>query len=95
LGSVGQPQVEIDRFIQQMDGLENMTSAERDEFAAQALIAQAPPGVVVVYRGETSDMAYFILKGSVGVGLVREQEYMILEYKREGDFFGEVAALKR
>jgi CRP-like cAMP-binding protein len=67
---------------------------ERDEFAAQALLAGAPPGVVVVYRGETSDMAYFILKGSVGVGLIRAQEYIILEYKREGDFFGEVAALK-
>jgi CRP-like cAMP-binding protein len=77
-----------------MEGLENMPSGERDELAAQTLIAQAPPGVVVVYRGETSDMAYFILKGSVGVGLVREQEYIILEYKREGDFFGEVAALK-
>jgi CRP-like cAMP-binding protein len=86
--------LEIDRFIQRMDGLEGMTSNERDEFAAQTLIAQAPPGVVVVYRGETSDMAYFILKGSVGVGLVREQEYILLEYKREGDFFGEVAALK-
>jgi MFS family permease len=84
---------EIDRFIQQMDGLETMTSSQRDEFAAQALIAQSPPGVVVVYRGETSDMAYFILKGSVGVGLIRDQEYIILEYKHPGDFFGEVAAL--
>lgn len=85
--------VEIDRFIHQMDGLEMMTSPERDEFAAQAFIAQSPPGVVVVYRGETSDMAYFILKGSVGVGLVRDQEYIILEYKHPGEFFGEVAAL--
>jgi CRP-like cAMP-binding protein len=85
--------VEIDRFIHQMPGLETMTSLERDEFAAQAFIAQSPPGVVVVYRGETSDMAYFILKGSVGVGLVRDQEYMILEYKHPGEFFGEVAAL--
>jgi CRP-like cAMP-binding protein len=85
---------EIDRFIQRMDGLERMASSERDELAAQTLIAQAPPGVVVVYRGETSDMAYFILRGSVCVGLVREQEYIILEYLREGDFFGEVAALR-
>jgi MFS family permease len=85
---------EIDRFVQRMDGLEGMTSKERDEFAAQTLIAQAPPGRVVVYRGETSDMAYFILRGSVGVGYVNEHEYIILSYLREGDFFGEVAALK-
>jgi len=85
---------EIDHFIQRMDGLEQMPSNERDELAAQTLIAQAPPGVLVVYRGETSDMAYFILRGSVGVGLVREHEYIFLEFKRDGDFFGEIAALK-
>jgi CRP/FNR family cyclic AMP-dependent transcriptional regulator len=49
----------------------------------------------VVYRGETSDMAYFILKGTVGVGYIREQEYVVLRYLHEGDLFGEVAALKR
>ena len=86
---------EIDHFIQKMDGLEEMTSNERDELAAQTLIAQAPPGMVVVYRGETSDMAYFILKGIVGVGFIREQEYILLRYLYAGDFFGEVAALKR
>jgi CRP-like cAMP-binding protein len=39
-------------------------------------------------------MAYFILKGSVGVGIIQEQEYTILSYLREGDFFGEVAVLR-
>jgi MFS family permease len=85
---------EIDRFIQQMKRLEEMTAEERDEFAAQTLVAQAAAGMVAVYRGETSDMAYFILKGSVSVGYIREHEYVILDYLREGDFFGEVAALK-
>jgi len=84
---------EIDRFIQRLNGLERMTSTERDELAAQTLIAQAPPGTVVVYRGETSDMAYFILKGSVGVGYRKDNEYVILNILRDGDFFGEVAAL--
>ncbi|MCI0550952.1 MAG: cyclic nucleotide-binding domain-containing protein [Anaerolineae bacterium] len=84
---------EIDRFIQRLNGLERVTSKERDELAAQTLIAQAPPGTVVVYRGETSDMAYFILKGSVGVGYIKEDEYVILNILRDGDFFGEVAAL--
>ena len=84
---------EIDRFIQRLNELEGMTSSERDELAAQTLIAQAPPGTVVVYRGETSDMAYFILKGSVGVGYRKDDEYVILNILRDGDFFGEVAAL--
>jgi CRP-like cAMP-binding protein len=47
----------------------------------------------VVYRGETSSAAYFILKGSVGVGFIKDGEYVILNYLKEGDFFGEVAAL--
>lgn len=85
---------EIDRFIQRVHGLERMTSRERDELAAQTLIAQAPAGTLVVYRGETTDMAYFILKGSVGVGYSRaDDEYVILNILRDGDFFGEVAAL--
>jgi CRP-like cAMP-binding protein/sugar phosphate permease len=84
---------EIDRFVQRLSELKGMTSKERDELAAQTLIAQAPPGTVVLYRGETSDMAYFILKGSVGVGYRKDDEYVILNILRDGDFFGEVAAL--
>ncbi len=84
---------EIDRFIQQINELEEMTSKERDSLAAQTLISQVEAGKVVVYRGETSDMAYFILKGSVGVGYFREDEYVILKYLSEGEFFGEMAAL--
>jgi CRP-like cAMP-binding protein len=38
-------------------------------------------------------VAYFILKGSVGAGYLRDQEYVFLRNLREGDFFGEVAAL--
>jgi MFS family permease len=84
---------EIDRFVQQVRGLQGMTSRERDELAAQTMIAQAPGGKLVVYRGETSDMAYFILKGSVGVGYIQGDEYVILNILKEGDYFGEMAAL--
>jgi CRP-like cAMP-binding protein len=38
-------------------------------------------------------MAYFILRGSVGVGYFRDDEYEIVNYLREGYFFGEIAAL--
>jgi MFS family permease len=84
---------EIDRFVQHMKELDGMTSNERDQLAAQTLVAQAPGGKLVVYRGETSDMAYFILKGSVGVGYIKDDDYVILNTLQEGDFFGEMAAL--
>ncbi len=83
----------IDRFVSHMKELEGMTSKERDQLAAQTLVAEAPGGKIVVYRGETSDMAYFILKGSVAAGYLKGDEYVIANTLREGDFFGEIAAL--
>lgn len=83
----------IDRFVSQMKELEGMTSKERDQLAAQTLVAEAPGGKIVVYRGETSNMAYFILKGSVAAGYLKDDEYVIANTLREGDFFGEIAAL--
>jgi len=70
-----------------------MSPNERQELARQTLVAEAPGGKIVVYRGETSDMAYFILKGSVAAGYIKDDDYVIASYLREGDFFGEVAAL--
>ena len=84
---------EIEMFIRHMPALAEMTPKERTQLASNTLVAEAPGGKIVVYRGETSDAAYFILQGSVGVGYLREDEYVILNYLHEGDFFGEVAAL--
>ena len=84
---------EIDRFIHHTKEIEGMTSQERDQLAAQTLVASAPGGKIVVYRGETSDMAYFILRGSVAAGYVKDDDYVIAGTMREGDFFGEIAAL--
>ena len=85
--------VEVERFISHMPELAGMNPKERAQLAADTLVAEAPGGKVVVYRGETSDAAYFILKGSVGAGFMKDGEYVILRYLHEGDFFGEVAAL--
>jgi CRP-like cAMP-binding protein len=51
-----------------MQEMAGMSPREREQLAAQTLVAEAPGGKIVVYRGETSDMAYFILKGSVAAG---------------------------
>jgi CRP-like cAMP-binding protein len=84
---------EVERFIGHLPDLAGMTPKERAQLAADTLVAEAPGGKVITYRGETSDAAYFILKGCVGAGFIRGDEYVILNYLREGDFFGEVAAL--
>jgi CRP-like cAMP-binding protein/Na+/melibiose symporter-like transporter len=84
---------EVERFISYMPALAEMNPRERAQLASDTLVAQAPGGKVVVYRGERSDAAYFILKGSVAAGYIKDDEYVILNYLREGDFFGEVAAL--
>ena len=76
-----------------MPALAGMSAKERAQLASDTLVAEALGGKVVVYRGETSDAAYFILKGKVGVGFIKDEEYVILNYLEEGDFFGEVAAL--
>lgn len=85
--------VEVERFVGHLPQLAGMSAKERAQLASDTLVAETQAGKVVTYRGEESDTAYFILKGSVGVGYVREEEYVILNYLKEGDFFGEVAAL--
>lgn len=85
--------VEVDRFVGRMPGLAGMSPKERTQLASDTLVADAAPGTLVTYRGEASDAAYFILKGSVGAGYIKDGDYVILRYLHEGDFFGEVAAL--
>ena len=92
---VGRPAIlsEVERFIDHLPELRGMSPKERAQLASATLVAESPAGRVVTYRGEASDAAYFILKGSVGAGFMRGQEYVLLRYMREGEFFGEVAAL--
>jgi len=84
---------EVERFIGHLPGLTGMSPKERVQLASDTLVAEAPGGKLITYRGETSDAAYFILKGSVGAGYIKDDDYVILRYLHEGDFFGEVAAL--
>jgi CRP-like cAMP-binding protein len=84
---------EVERFISHMPEMTGMSPKERDQLAADTLVAEAPGGKVVVYLGEASDSAYFILKGSAAAGYLKDDEYLILNNLFEGDFFGEIAAL--
>jgi DHA3 family macrolide efflux protein-like MFS transporter len=84
---------EIDLFISHMQEMEGMTSRERDQLAAQTLVTTVPGGKIVTYRGEISNMAYFILKGSATAGYIKGEDYFMAGPMRAGDFFGEIAAL--
>ena len=42
-----------------------MGAKERKQLAEQTLVADAPGGKIVVHIGESSDAAYFILKGGL------------------------------
>jgi CRP-like cAMP-binding protein/predicted MFS family arabinose efflux permease len=84
---------EIDHFVEHLPELAAMSPRQRLQLAAETLVVTTAGGEVVVYRGEDSDAAYFILSGSVGVGVIKEDEYDIVNILGEGDFFGEMAAL--
>ena len=84
---------EAERFIFRLPGMDRVSRRELDKLAGDMLVAEARPGTVVVHIGETSDAAYFILKGSAAAGVLQEEGYVILNFLYEGDFFGEVAAL--
>lgn len=85
--------VEVKRLIGHIPALSGMDAADQAQLIKETLVVEAPGGKIVTYRGEMSDMAYFILKGSVGEGYIKDEEYVILNFYHEGDFFGETAAL--
>ncbi len=84
---------DVEKFISHMPHLMGMSQKERAQLASDTLVAEVPGGKVVVYRGEISDSAYFILKGGAAAGYLKDDEYVILNDLHEGDFFGEIAAL--
>ena len=85
--------LDVERFIRHLPELGEMNARERTQLASETLVANATAGTLVTYRGEKTDAAYFILKGSAAAGYLRQDDYFIARLMREGDFFGEIAAL--
>ncbi len=52
------------RFIGHIPSLTGMSAKEQSQLASSTLVVEAGPGQVVTYRGEESNAAYYILKGS-------------------------------
>lgn len=84
---------DFDLLVGHIPAFASLSLKERQNFAARTLVADAAPGTMVVYAGEVSDNAYFILKGQAAAGLLQDMDYKIFEMLNPGDFFGEIAAL--
>ncbi len=84
---------DFDLLAERLPALATLSARERQSLAAETLVTEAPPGTIVVYKGEASDAAYFILEGQAVAGLVEGDDYRLLEVLNPGDFFGEIAAL--
>jgi CRP-like cAMP-binding protein len=84
---------DFDRLAAHIPAVAGLSLKDRESLAAQTLVADAPGGTIVLYKGETSDAAYFILNGQAAAGYVEDGDYKVLEVLNAGDFFGEVAAL--
>jgi len=84
---------DFDQLAMHVSALSSLSAKERQELAAQTLVANAPAGSVILRKGETSDAAYFIIEGRAVAGWDEEGGYRPLETLNAGDFFGEIAAL--
>ncbi|MBI4769931.1 MAG: MFS transporter [Chloroflexi bacterium] len=84
---------DFDRLAVQLPALTGLSLRDRQQLAAQSLVADAPAGTVILRRGEKSDAAYFVLDGRAVAGLDEEGGYRLLSVLNPGDFFGEIAAL--
>lgn len=84
---------DFDRLAMHVTALGSLSAKERQELAAQSLLAEAPAATVILRKGETSDAAYFIIEGRAVAGWDEEGGYRPLETLNAGDFFGEIAAL--
>jgi CRP/FNR family transcriptional regulator, cyclic AMP receptor protein len=71
--------------------LKRATNPTIERFLAHCHRRRYPPKSVIIYAGDTPDVLYYIISGSVAV-LIEDDEghEMVLAYLNAGDFFGEM-----
>ena len=84
---------DFDLLAVRLPALASLTAKERQNLAAETLVAEAPTGTVILRRGEVSDAVYFIIEGRAVAGWDEAGGYRPLETLNAGDFFGEIAAI--
>lgn len=83
----------VDALSALLPALGQLPLALRERLSYRAFVADAATGNVIVRQGDTSTAAYFILSGGAVAGVDIHGRFQLLEVLRQGDFFGEVAAL--
>ena len=84
---------DFDRLVGRLSTFARLTPEQRAAFMRDATVRQVPAGTRIVEHGDTASSAYFILDGSTTAGIPEDGGYRGLSTMREGDFFGEIAAL--
>jgi len=85
---------DMDLLVGLLPSLSGLNKADREKIMTQGHVLDVEPGTKLVHRGETSDLAYFVLKGKAVAGIADEQGgYYSLSSMTAGDYFGEIAAL--
>jgi CRP-like cAMP-binding protein/sugar phosphate permease len=85
---------DFDRLAARLPALALLEERRRAAFIDKATVRDAPTGTTIVTQGEVGDAAFFVLDGQVVAGIPAEDGgYRSLSTMREGDFFGEIAAL--
>jgi CRP-like cAMP-binding protein/sugar phosphate permease len=85
---------DFDRLAMRLPALALLEERRRAAFLDKATVREAPAGATIVTQGEAGSSAFFVLDGQVVAGTPAEDgSYRSLATMREGDFFGEIAAL--
>lgn len=93
---VGRPAspADMDLLAGLLPQLSSLSVKERDNLMHHGKVFESPVNTTVIRAGETGDTAYFILSGQVIIGLAtNEGGFESINRLKEGDFFGEIAAL--
>ncbi len=81
------------RLTALLPGLTQLTPDHRQRLIAAMSLHAVPAGTAVIRSGDAGDRAFFILDGEVVAGRAEAEGYRTLAVLRQGDFFGEIAAL--
>jgi MFS transporter, DHA3 family, macrolide efflux protein len=81
------------RLVTHLTTFARLDEAQREAFLRDATVRTVPAGTRIVEHDDTASSVYFVLDGSATAGIPVDGDYRGLSTMREGDFFGEIAAL--
>lgn len=84
---------DFDRLAALIPSISGLGQDKLKKLSSRMRLHEVEAGTVVIRRYQTSDSAYFILSGQAFAGWDENGTTRVLETLREGDFFGEIAAL--